>query len=113
MLLFSCFTVTVLLRLVGLKTDTRLFKNGEKQDNVFSRSILERNESIQIPRSHTSLVPVIFSARYLVQPYLTDFLVTHNREINGELTVSSGPSSTPKFSRYKQAGGGDFIPATL
>nr|XP_058963438.1 uncharacterized protein LOC131790267 [Pocillopora verrucosa] len=34
-------------------------------------------------------------------------------EINGEPTITSRPSSTQKFSRYKQAGGGAFIPATL
>ena len=88
-------------------------KIGEKQDIVFPRFILERNEIIPIPRSHTSLVPVVISARYLVQPYLIGFLVTRNREINGEPTVTSRPSSTQKFSRYKQAGGGAFIPVTL
>ena len=51
--------------------------------------------------------------RYLVQPYLIGYLVTQNREINGERTVTSRPSSTQKFSRYKQAGGGAFIPVTL
>ena len=88
-------------------------KIGEKQDIVFPRFILERNEIIPIPRSLTSLVPVVLSARYLVQPFLIGFLVTRNREINGEPTVTSRPSSTQKFSRYKQADGGAFIPATL
>ena len=88
-------------------------KIGEKQDIAFPRFILERNEIIPIPRSHTSLVPVVISARYLAQPYLIGFLVTRNREINGEPTVTSRPSSTQKFSRYKQAGGGAFIPVTL
>ena len=88
-------------------------KIGEKQDIVFPRPILERNEIVPIPRSHTSLVPIVISARYLVQPYLIGFLVTQNREINGERTVTSRPSSTQKFSRYKQAGGGAFIPVTL
>ena len=83
-------------------------KIGEKQGIVFPRPILERNEIVPIPRSHT-----ITSARYLVQPYLIGFLVTQNREINGERTVTSRPSSTQKFSRYKQAGGGAFIPAML
>ena len=88
-------------------------KIGEKQDIVFPHFILERNEIIPIPRSHTCLVPVVISTRYLVQPYLIGFLVTRNREINGEPTETSRPSSTQKFSRYKQAGGGAFIPATL
>ena len=74
---------------------------------------MERNEIVPIPRSHTSLVPIVISARYLVQPYLIAFLVTQNREINRERTVTSRPSSTQKFSRYKQAGGGAFIPVTL
>ena len=39
--------------------------------------------------------------------------MTRNREINGEPTETSRASSTQKFSRYKQAGGGTFIPATL
>ena len=86
---------------------------GEKQDIVFPRSILERNEIIPIPLSHTSLVPVVISARYLVQLYFIVFLVTRNREVNGEVTVTLRPSSSQKFSRYKQAGGGAFIPATL
>ena len=47
---------------------------GEKQDIAFPRFILERNEIIPIPRSHTSLVPVVIRARYLIQPYLIDFL---------------------------------------
>ena len=64
-------------------------KIGEKQDIVFPRFILERNEIIPIPRSHTSLVPLVISARYLVQPYLIGLLVTRNREINGEPTVTS------------------------
>ena len=89
------------------------WKIGEKQDIVFPRLILERNEIVPIPRSYTSLVPIVISARYLVQPYLIGFLVTQNREINGERTVTSRPSSTQKFSRYKQAGGGAFIPVTL
>ena len=88
-------------------------KIGEKQDIVFPRPILERNEIVPIPRSHTSLVPIVISARYLVQPYLIGFLVTQNREINGERTVTSRSSFTQKFSRYKQAGGGAFIPVTL
>ena len=88
-------------------------KIGEKQDIAFPRFILERNEIILIPRSHTSLVPVVISARYLVQPYLIGFLVTRNREINGEPSVTSRPSSTQKFYRYKQAGGGAFIPVSL
>ena len=54
-------------------------KIGEKQDIVFPRFILERNEIIPIPRSHTSLVPVVIRTRYLIQPYLIDFLVTRNR----------------------------------
>ena len=86
---------------------------GKKQDIVFPRPLLERNEIVPIPRSHTSLVPIVISARYLVQLYLIGFLVTQNREINGERTVTSRPSSTQKFSRYKQAGGGAFIPVTL
>ena len=49
----------------------------------------------------------------MVQPYLIGFLVTQNREINGERTVTSRPSSTQTFSRYKQAGGGALIPVTL
>ena len=93
--------------------DNVYLKIGEKQDIVFPRPILERNEIVPIPRSHTSLVPIVISARYLVQPYLIGFLVTQNREINGERTVTSRPSSTQKFSRYKQAGGGAFIPVTL
>ena len=72
-----------------------------------------RNEIIPIPRSHTSLVPVAISAHYLVQPNPIGFLVTRNREINGEPTVTSRPSSIQKLSRYKQAGGGAFIPVTL
>ena len=64
-------------------------------------------------RDLTPLLSVFISARYLVQPYLIGFLVTRNREINGEPTETSRPSSTQKFSRYKQAGGGAFIPATL
>ena len=88
-------------------------KIGEKQNIVFPRFILERNEIIPIPRSHTSLVLVVISARYLVQTYLVGFLVTRNKEINREPTETSRPSSTQKFSRYKQAGGGAFIPATL
>ena len=67
-------------------------KIGEKQDIVFPHFILERNEIIPIPRSHTCLVPVVISARYLVQPYLIGFLVTRNREINGEPTVTLRPS---------------------
>lgn len=74
---------------------------------------MERNEIVPIPRSHTSLVPIVISGCYLVKPYLIGFLVTQNREINGERTVTSRPSSTQKFSRYKQAGGGAFIPVTL
>ena len=93
--------------------DNVYLKIGKKQDIVFPRPILERNEIVPIPRSHTSLVPIIISARYLVQPYLIGFLVTQNREINGERTVTSRPSSTQTFSRYKQAGGGAFIPVTL
>ena len=93
--------------------DNVYLKIGKKQDIVFPRPILERNEIVPIPRSHTSLVPIVISARYLVQPYLIGFLVTQNREINGERTVTSRPSSTQKFSRYKQAGGGAFIPAML
>ncbi|CAH3164176.1 unnamed protein product [Pocillopora meandrina] len=53
------------------------------------------------------------NVRYLVQPYLIGFLVTQNREINGERTLTSRPNSAQKFSRYKQAGGGAFIPVTL
>ena len=49
----------------------------------------------------------------LIHPYLFRFLVTQNREINGEPTVTSRPNSTQKFSRNKQAGGGAYIPATL
>ena len=45
--------------------------------------------------------------------YFIVFLVTRNREVNGEVTVTLRPSSSQKFSRYKQAGGGAFIPATL
>ena len=85
----------------------------EKEDIIFPRSILERNEFIPIPRSHASLVPVVIGARYLVQPCFIGFHVTRNREINGEPIVTSRQSSTQKFSRYKQAGGGAFIPATL
>ena len=88
-------------------------KVRERQDIVFPRSILERNEIILILRSHISLVPVAISARYLAQPYLIGFLVTRNREINGEPTVTSRQSSTQKLSRYKQAGGGAFIPVML
>ena len=93
--------------------DNVYLKIGKKQDIVFPRPILERNEIVPIPRSHTSLVPIVISARYLVQPYLIGFLVTQNREINGERTVTSRSSFTQKFSRYKQAGGGAFIPVTL
>ena len=93
--------------------DNVYLKTGKKQDIVFPRPILERNEIVPIPRSHTSLVPIVISARYLVQPYLIGFLVTQNREINGERTVTSRSSFTQKFSRYKQAGGGAFIPVTL
>ena len=85
----------------------------EKEDIIFPRSILERNEFIPIPRSHASLVPVVIGARYLVQPCFIGFHVTRNKEINGEPIVTSRQSSTQKFSRYKQAGGGAFIPATL
>ncbi|RMX36573.1 hypothetical protein pdam_00017167, partial [Pocillopora damicornis] len=85
----------------------------EKQDIVFPRPILERNEIVPILRSHTSLVPIVISARYLVQPYLIGFIVAQNREINGKWTLTSRSSSTQKFSRYKQAGGGAFIPVTL
>ena len=88
-------------------------KIGKKQDIVFPRPILERNDIVPIPRSHTSLVPIVIRARYLVQPYLIGFLVTQNREINEERTVTSRSSFTQKFSRYKQAGGGAFIPVTL
>ena len=93
--------------------DNVYLKIGKKQDIVFPRPILERNEIVPIPRSHTSLVPIVISARYLIQPYLIGFLVPQNREINGERTETSWPSSTQKFSRYKQAGGGAFIPVTL
>ena len=93
--------------------DNVYLKIGEKQDIVFPRPILERNEIVPIPRSHTSLVPIVISARYLVQPYLIGFLVTQNREINGERTITSRPSFTQKFSRYKQAGGGALTPVTL
>ena len=60
-------------------------------------------------RDLTPLSSLLLSVR--VQPYLIGFLVTRNREINGEPTLR--PSSTQKFSRYKQAGGGAFIPASL
>ncbi|XP_074614307.1 uncharacterized protein LOC141874054 [Acropora palmata] len=33
--------------------------------------------------------------------------------VNGEPRLSTNPSSTQKFSRNKQAGGGAYIPATL
>ena len=74
--------------------DNVYLKTGKKQDIVFPRPILERNEIVPIPRSHTSLVPIVISARYLVQPYLIGFLVTQNREINGERTVTSRSSFT-------------------
>ena len=86
-------------------------KIGEKQDIVFPRLILERNEIIPIPRSHTSS-PCCYQCA-LFGSTLIGFLVTRNREINGEPTETSRPSSTQKFTRYKQAGGGAFIPATL
>ena len=54
-LLFSCFTVTFLQRLDGLKLIHVYLKIGEKQDIVFPRPILERNEIFPISRSHTSL----------------------------------------------------------
>ena len=82
-------------------------KIGEKQDIVFPRFILERN------KNYPDSLSFVISARYLVQPYLIGFLVTRNREIKGEPTETSRPSSTHKFSRYKQAGVGAFIPATL
>ena len=82
-------------------------KIGEKQDIVFPRFILERN------KNYPDSFSFVISARYLVQPYLIGFLVTRNREIKGEPTETSRPSSTHKFSRYKQAGVGAFIPATL
>ena len=82
-------------------------KIGEKQDIVFPRFILERN------KNYPDSFSFVISARYLVQPYLIGFLVTRNREINGEPTVTSRPSSIQKLSRYKQAGGGAFIPVTL
>lgn len=44
---------------------------------------------------------------------LLKLLITQIREINGEPTTTSRASSTQKFSRNKQAGGGAYIPATL
>ena len=82
-------------------------KIGEKQDIVLPQFILERN------KNYPDSFSFVISARYLVQPYLIGFLVTRNREIKGEPTETSRPSSTHKFSRYKQAGVGAFIPATL
>ena len=82
-------------------------KIGEKQDIVFPRFILERN------KNYPDSLSFVISARYLVQPYLIGFLVTRNREIKGEPTETSRPSSTHKFSRYKQAGVVAFIPAKL
>ena len=82
-------------------------KIGEKQDIVFPQFILERN------KNYPDSFSFVISARYLVQPYLIGFLVTRNREIKGEPTEKSRPSSTHKFSRYKQAGVVAFIPAKL
>ena len=108
--MFYCY---FLVKACWTEIDNVYLKIGEKQDIVCPRPILERNEIVPIPRSHTSLVPIVISARYLVQPYLIGFLVTQNREINGERTVTSSSCFTQKFSRYKQAGGGAFIPVTL
>ncbi|XP_044169886.1 uncharacterized protein LOC114973333 isoform X1 [Acropora millepora] len=48
-------------------------------------------------------------------PSETDENVIHHevRIVNGETRLSTNPSSSQKFSRNKQAGGGAYIPATL
>ena len=56
--------------------------------------------------SHLSRICYSLCALFDTHPYLFRFLITQNREISGEPTITSRPSSTQKFFRHKQAGGG-------